>query len=66
MTELFSSSSFENAVLQVCSMVMKEDIPQVDGACVFGSNGGEDLGFEILKFCTDIGYTEIVIWKPSP
>lgn len=50
---LYSSIEFKDAILQVCEAVMKEEIPQISGECNFGQNGAEDLGREILKYCTD-------------
>lgn len=58
-TELFSSPNFKDCVYEVCQEVLKEEIPQVSGDCVFGDSGAEDLGREILKFCTDEGYKQL-------
>lgn len=59
-TDLYANTSFETAVLDVCNHVMKQDIPVMSGDCCFGDNGAESLGREILKFCTDVGYAEIL------
>lgn len=58
-TDLFCDSLFSKAVHKVCKIVMDTDIPQLKGECNFGDNGAEDLGKEILKFCTDVGYAEL-------
>jgi len=55
-TDLFSSKEFSDCV----QTVMNTDIPQVKGECNFGDNGAEDLGREILRFCTDVGYAEVL------
>jgi len=59
-TDLFSSKEFANCVNSVCGTVMATDIPRGTGECNFGDNGAEDLGREILKFCTDVGYAEVM------
>jgi hypothetical protein len=58
-TELYSSRYFADAVEEVCQAVMLTNIPQISGECTFGSNGAEDLGHEILRFCTDIGFSQL-------
>ena len=57
-TDLYSSKDFVNVVSMVCTEVMKADIPQIKGDCVYGANGAEDLGREILRACEDIAYRE--------
>lgn len=59
-TDLFSSREFSQCVMSVCETVLNTDIPKVNGKCTFGDNGAEDLGREILKFCTDVGYAEVL------
>ena len=58
-TDLYSNKSFAAAIETVCEEVMKTDIPQIIGNCVFGDNGAEDLGKTILKYCTDAEYAKI-------
>lgn len=52
-TDLYYSGNFEEVVKEVCSVVLKTNIPTLSGDCVFGDNGAEDLGHEILKYCQD-------------
>ena len=52
----FISPSFYSLVNQLCSKVLITDIPKVEGSCVYGSNGGENLGEEILRACVDHVY----------
>lgn len=52
---VFASTSFREVVEDVCAAVMDEDIPFLLASCIFGGNGTEDLGREILRFCTDEG-----------
>ena len=59
-TDLFSDKEFSDCVKSVCDMVLTTNIPRVNGECNFGDNGAEDLGREILKFCTDVGYAEVL------
>lgn len=59
-TNLHSHKEFEISVKQVCEEVMKEEIPVMVGECTYGDNGSEDLGREILRFCTDVGYQEVL------
>lgn len=58
-TDMYAGKDFADAVEEVCRAVMLADIPQVRGECNFGDNGAEDLGREILKFCTDVGYAQL-------
>ena len=59
-TELFCGREFENVVLSVCEATLLEKIPNSpSGECRYGDNGAENLGREILKFCTDAGYAMI-------
>jgi len=58
-TNLYSSASFSECVELVCNEVLSTPIPQVDDHCNFGNNGAEDLGNEILKFCTNDGFKEL-------
>jgi hypothetical protein len=58
-TDLYSGMDFAAVVHQVCAAVMNTEIPVLSGACVFGDNGAEDLGREILRHCTDIGFAEL-------
>lgn len=58
-TDLYSGTSFSEVVEQVCTAVMATDIPQVSGACNFGDNSTEDLGREILRYCTDEAFLEL-------
>lgn len=59
-TDLFSNKKFSDCVKSVCNVVLRTDIPQVKGECNFGDNGAKNLGREILKFCTDVGYAEVL------
>jgi hypothetical protein len=59
-TDLFSNKEFSDCVKSVCGTVLTTDIPRANGECTFGDNGVEDLGREILKFCTDVGYAEVL------
>jgi len=59
-TDLYSSKHFPDCVREVCGVVLATDIPKTNGECTFGDNGAEDLGREILKYCTDIGYAEVL------
>lgn len=59
-TDLFSSKKFPDCVKSVCLAVMNSNIPRGTGECNFGDSGAEDLGTEILRFCTDIGYAEVL------
>ena len=52
-TQLLYGPSFKEAVEKVCGTVMETHIPKVDGKCVYGDNGAEDLGREILQACSD-------------
>ena len=54
--ETFLGKSFQESVQQVCSQVLKTDIPKVSGVCAYGDNGAEDLGREILRACIDEDY----------
>lgn len=58
-TDLFSGKTFVEVVEQVCGAVLATEIPALTGACNFGDNGAEDLGREILRFCSDIGFAEL-------
>lgn len=58
-TDLFSGKNFRDVVLKVCEVVLATDIPTINGQCNFGGNGAEDLGREILKFCTDFGFAQL-------
>lgn len=58
-TDLFSGRDFDSTIYKTCNAVLNTQIPQVKGDCNFGDNGGESLGQEILKFCTDLGYAQI-------
>lgn len=58
-TELYSSRSFHEAVDEVCKDVMSTEIPRGVGSCVYGDNGAENLGQQILHFCTDLGFEEL-------
>jgi hypothetical protein len=58
-TDLYTSVNFKEAVAAVCKAVLETDIPQISGACEFGDNGAENLGREILKFCTDEAFFEL-------
>jgi hypothetical protein len=58
-TELFGGT-FEEVVTEVCTNVLQASIPQIQGECKFGDNGAENLGVEILKFCTDVGYQQVL------
>lgn len=55
-TELFFGPSFEQAVNKTCSSVLETNIPKGNGECRYGSNGGEDLGSDILRACSDPEY----------
>lgn len=57
-TDLYSDKKFPNSVMSVCDAVLHTNIPKGNGSCTFGNNGAENLGQEILKFCTDVGYAE--------
>lgn len=59
-TDLYSSKDFSGCVSTVCKVVMDTEIPPGQGQCVFGENGSESLGREILRFCTDVGYAEVL------
>jgi len=59
-TDLFGNRDFAKCVRVVCEKVMSTEIPPGTGECCFGDNGAEDLGREILKFCTDVGYAEVL------
>lgn len=52
-TELISGKTFKEVVSTVCAEVMNLDIPKVEGNCIYGDNGVENLGAEILKYCQD-------------
>lgn len=53
-TDTFLGNEFGSIVKEVCKMVMATYIPQVSGSCVYGDNGAESLGEEILKACKDV------------
>lgn len=57
-TDTFCSDEFRDCVKQVCEVVLNADIPKVSGDCVYGDNGAENLGEEILRACTDLAYRE--------
>lgn len=57
--DLYSGLQFKQVVEKVCEAVFKADIPIVAADCIYGSNGAEDLGKEILSFCEDIKYLEL-------
>jgi len=58
-TDLYSDKLFGRCIQKVCDEVLLTDIPQVEGDCVFGDNGAESLGEEILRFCTDEGFKKL-------
>ena len=58
-TDLFCNT-FEEAISEVCRVVMSTNIPPVLDDCVYGNNGVEDLGKQILKYCEDVHYQEIL------
>ena len=59
-TDLFASNSFEECVVEVCKAVLDTKIPAPpEGVCVYGQNGTEDLGNEILKFCKDEAFEKL-------
>ncbi len=57
-TDTFADDSFSECVEAVCEKVLNTEIPKTEGFCLYGDNGAEDLGNEILKACTDIAYRE--------
>jgi hypothetical protein len=58
-TDLYSGVDFAAVVNKVCETVLSTEIPTLSGVCVFGGNGAESLGHEILKYCTDLGFAEL-------
>ncbi len=58
-TDLYSGDSFSGVVTRVCREVLGTHVPTVEGECVFGDNGAESLGEEILRFCTEEGFKEL-------
>lgn len=55
-TNLYAHQTFEEAVREVCNVVLNTEIPTIKGACTYGDNGAEDLGKEILRACIDEVY----------
>jgi len=58
-TDLFVSENFAECVDKVCQKVLNTEIPKAKGVCSYGQNGTEDLGNEILKFCTDEAFNKL-------
>lgn len=58
-TNLYYKNNFKECVEAVCNNVLKTIIPQKNGKCIFGDNGSEDLGNEILKFCVDEFFNQL-------
>lgn len=53
-TNIFTSYSFYYAVKLVTYKVMNTEVPHMVDNCVYGDNGSEDLGKEILEYCENL------------
>ena len=49
--DTFTGTTLERCVSKMCNAVIDTDIPVLEGACVFGDNGVENLAEQILKAC---------------
>lgn len=55
-TETFINPQFEDCVKAVAEVVLNSIIPVISGTCIYGDNGAEDLGRDILRACIDEVY----------
>lgn len=47
-TDVFSGTTLEQCINDMCSYVISTDIPKLTGTCTFGDNGSENLAQKIL------------------
>lgn len=58
-TDLYHGQDFAKVVESVCKAVLATEIPALVGACTYGASGAENLGQEILSYCTEDGYKRL-------